>query len=433
MDNSRFLKALKSELVVALGCTEPIAIAFTAAMARKHVKGDIITEVKVSASGNVIKNAMAVSIPGADGTGINLAAALGSLAKDVDRNLEILSGLSREDVLKAKDMIRDDIVSIDLAPTSKKLYIQVIVKTESSYAKVVVEDKHTHVSLIEVDGAILEKDSSDRKDADCDMDYGLDIDSIWDFIQDADLEELGIVRDSIELNRAIGVEGLNNEYGLQVGRTILKRMDKSFLADDMTNYAMALTSAGSDARMAGCVMKVMSNSGSGNQGITATLPVVAVWEGMNRIEKHMNSEVEALVRATALSHLISIHMKSKFGRLSALCGATIAGTGASCGIVYLMGGDRQKVKSAVQNMLGNVTGMLCDGAKAGCALKVSTCTNAAVHSAIMAMEGIEIKSTDGIIEDDPEKTIENLCRLGNHGTLEADRIILEIMVGKAAC
>jgi L-cysteine desulfidase len=178
--------------------------------------------------------------------------------------------------------------------------------------------------------------------------------------------------------------------------------------------------------MAGCTLNVMSNSGSGNQGITATLPVYAVWERLKFSE-------DKLMRAVTLSHLITIYIKSKFGRLSAICGATVASTGASCGIVYLLGGDKGSIKASIQNMMGNVTGMLCDGAKAGCALKVSTCTNVAVHSAILAIEGIAIQSTDGIIENDAERTIDNLCALGNEGTREADKIILDIMLHKTRC
>lgn len=427
MEHDKFLKILDKELVVALGCTEPIAIAFAAAMARKHVKGDKVEEVKVFASSNVIKNAMSVNIPGTGSSGINLAAALGSIVKKAEKNLEVLNGLEKEDIENAKNMIKDGKVFIDIAKTTKKLFIEVIVKTEQSIARVVIEDTHTNISLIEVDGQTIYCSSCACAVEEKDVDYSiLNIDTIWNFVQEYDMDKLEIVKKSIELNRVIGVEGINNAYGLQVGRTINNQMNKGLIADDAANYAMALTAAGSDARMAGCSLNVMSNSGSGNQGITATLPVYAVWEKLKLSE-------DKLMRAVTLSHLITIYIKSKFGRLSAICGATVASTGASCGIAYLLGGDKNSIKSSIQNMMGNVTGMLCDGAKAGCALKVSTCTNAAVHSAILAIEGIAIQSTDGIIENDAEKTIDNLCALGNEGTLEADRIILDIMLSKTRC
>lgn len=427
MEHEKFLKILDKELVIALGCTEPIAIAFAAAMARKHVKGDKVEEVKVFASSNVIKNAMSVNIPGTGSSGINLAAALGSIVNKAEKNLEVLNGLEKEDIENAKSMIKEGKVYIDIAKTPQKLYIEAIVKTEQSNARVIIEDTHTNITLIEVDGQTVYCNSSDCAVEENDVDYSiLNIDTILDFVQEYDMKKLEIIKQSIELNKVIGIEGLNNPYGLQVGRTIYNQMNKGLIAEDVANYAMALTAAGSDARMAGCTLNVMSNSGSGNQGITATLPVYAVWERLKFSE-------DKLMRAVTLSHLITIYIKSKFGRLSAICGATVASTGASCGIVYLLGGDKNSIKASIQNMMGNVTGMLCDGAKAGCALKVSTCTNAAVHSAILAIEGISIKSTDGIIENDAERTIDNLCALGNEGTREADKIILDIMLQKTRC
>lgn len=424
MDQGVFFELLNKELVVALGCTEPIAIALAAATARKYVKGDSVLDLKVSASGNVIKNAMSVNIPGTGSCGINLAAALGSLAKDADKNLEVLNGLTKEDIENAKKMIKGGAVSVVVSDSTKKLYIEVFVRTNLSTARVIIEDNHTNISLIEVDGEIIKSGDSFKAAEESGLDISsVNIDSVWKFSNEVDLDKLGIVKKSIELNRNIGLHGLENSFGLQVGKTIIKQIEKGFISNDVINYAMALTSAGSDARMAGCSLSVMSNSGSGNQGITATLPVLAIWEKLGGTE-------EKLLRAVTLSHLVTIYIKAKFGRLSALCGATIAATGASCGIVYLMGGDLREVKAAIQNMLGNVTGMLCDGAKAGCALKVSTCTNAAVQSAMLASQGIAVEATDGIIETDPERTIDNLCRLGNQGTLEADKIILDIMLHK---
>lgn len=425
MNENLFLKALNKELVVALGCTEPIAIALAAATARKYVSGDNVIDLKIFASSNVIKNAMSVHIPGTGSSGINLAGALGSLA-NADKSLEVLSGLSTVDIEKARAMIDDGLVSVSLADTSKKLYIEVVVKTDKSSARAVIEDRHTNISSVEVDGKII-KTGQNQLPADEEEEFEfLSIDSIWEFINSVSLEKLQIIKESIEINRKIGEEGLENSYGLQVGKSLIDSIKKGLIADDIVNYAMALTSAGSDARMAGCTLSVMSNSGSGNQGITATLPVAAVWEKL-KLSK------EKLIRGTALSHLVTIYIKSKFGRLSALCGATIAATGASCGIVYLLDGNKSTVRAAIQNMLGNITGMLCDGAKAGCALKVSTCTNAAVQSALLAARGISIEATDGIIEEDAEDTIDNLCRLGNQGTIETDKIILEIMLNKENC
>lgn len=417
---------LSKELVVALGCTEPIAIALAAAASAKYAKANKskIIKIQLLASGNIIKNAMSVNIPGTGSCGIKFATALGAVVGNDEKGLEVLSGLSNEQIETAKNMIKDGIISADLSNSPKKLYIEVIVHTEASYAKVIIEDAHTNIVFIEVDGSVIKDSRSNEGSSDEDqIGSKLSINDIYEFINNFDIDKFDLIKQSIELNRAIGLEGLKNSYGLEVGKTIKNQMDNEIVSDDIVNYAMALTAAASDARMAGCTLSVMSNSGSGNQGITATLPVVAVWE-------RLDLPYEKLIRAAALSHLVTIYIKIKFGRLSALCGATVAATGSSCGIVYLYGGDENKIKSTIQNMLGNITGTLCDGAKAGCALKVSTCTNAAIQSAILALKGTTIKSTDGIIENDVEKTIDNVCMLANEGTRAADKIILDIMLNK---
>lgn len=426
----KFLERLEKELVVTLGCTEPMAIAFAAALAKKHVKGDTITSVRVLASANVLKNAMAVAIPGAQGCGVDLAATLGVLAGDFTKGLEVLTGLTPRDVENAKTMIEQGKVTVEVADTSKKLYIEVIIKTPQSYAKVVVADEHTRVVLVEVDGKVLihtftesETGVSGTSNSGEIEDSFITLDSIWEFVRRVRISDLSIITKAIELNTNVGLEGLSNAYGLEVGKTIKDSIRKGMLSDDLLTHAMALTAGASDARMSGCTMPVMSNSGSGNQGISATLPVVAVGE-------KLQVSNEQLIRAVTLSNLIAIYIKLKIGRLSALCGATASGTGASCGITYLLGGGKAEIMSAIQNMQGNTTGMFCDGAKAGCALKLSTCTNAAVQSAIMAIKGKTIQSTDGIIERNAEQTIENLGRLANQGSSEVDRIILDIMVQK---
>jgi L-cysteine desulfidase len=426
VNEQMFLDLLDKELVVALGCTEPIAIAYVAALAKNHSKAENITEVQVAASGNIIKNAMAVTIPGTTECGIAFATALGIVAGDADKKLEVLSGVTNEQVELAKKMVASNLISVSVADTAKKLYVQVIVRTGKKYAKVVLADEHTGVVLIEVDGQIVwQKDAIEDVNREAEGDV-LNLEMVWQFVRQVETEKLELVKKSIMLNKQAGIDGLEQDYGLRVGKTLREGIDKGYFSDDLAICAMALAAAGSDARMAGGVLPVMSNSGSGNQGLCATLPVVAIGE-------KLEVDDEKMLRAVALSHLITIYIKARFGRLSALCGAAIAGTGASCGIVYLLGGELTQVKYTIQNMLGNVTGMLCDGAKAGCAMKVSTCVNAAVQSAIMAMERRCIQATDGIIEIDVEHSINNLCRLANQGSLEADRIILDIMLNKKGC
>jgi L-cysteine desulfidase len=427
MEEKKFLETLNKELVLSLGCTEPIAIAFAAALARKHVEGNTVIKIKLNASRNVIKNAMSVNIPGTDTCGINLAAALGVITQNPEKNLGLLSDLKPEDVEKAKKMVHMNIVSVKLADSSKKLYIEVFIQTEISNSRVVIEDKHNNVVLIEVDGKPLKNEQLNyniikEEYNTLEHDY-LSLDSILEFIQKINIEKLGLIKKSIDLNMKICLEGLKKPYGLGVGRSIKKNMEKGFLGDDISNYAVALTAAGSDARMAGSSLPVMSNSGSGNQGISTTIPVVVFAEYFESCE-------EELIRAVTLSNLVTIYIKLSLGRLSALCGASISAAGACCGIMYLMGADESKIKLSIQNIIGNLTGMICDGAKAGCALKVATCTNAAIQSAIVTLEGNTLSSSDGIIAETPEKTIENFCLIGNDGMIEADQLILEIMLKK---
>jgi L-cysteine desulfidase len=407
MEEERFLSLLNEELILALGCTEPTAIAIAIATARKYVWGGTIIGVNVTASRNVIKNALSVGIPGTDSCGINLAAALGIFAYDSDKNFQILANIKPSDIQNAIKMIKKNLIFVRLADTPKKLYIEVVIETDISYSKVIIEDHHDNVVLIEVDGHTIKtsqcKDTLNEKLDNEQLDY-LNLDPILEFIQTLDIEKLDLIKQCIEINTKICLESLKNHYGLRVGRSIKNKMEMGFLADDTVNYATALTAAGSDARMAGSSLPVMSNSGSGNQGISTTIPVVVFGEG---------SDEEKIIRAVTLSNLVTIYIKLKLGRLSALCGASISATGACCGITYLMGGDDSKIKSSIQNMMGNLTGMICDGAKAGCALKVATCTNAAIQSAFVTLQGNIIGSSNGIIEKNVDDTIENFCLIGN--------------------
>lgn len=422
MDEKAYQKVLGNELVVALGCTEPTAIALASALAVKYLDEDQVISLDVLASANIIKNAMGVHIPGTGLIGMNLAAALGTLS-DSSEKLNLLSGLTKKQLEKASLMIKEGKVKVSQKDTDKKLYIEVVAKGISSYAKVIVEDRHTHVSYIEKDGkVILSHDDKVNLLSNDPYDF-LTLDGIWDFIKKVDLKNLTKVEESITMNKKMGEEGLRRSYGLKVGKTIFDAMEKGESSSDLTNYAIALTAAGCDARMAGSSLQVMSNSGSGNQGLGVVLPVVAYWE-------RLGLSYEALLRSVALSHLVTIYIKTRFGRLSSICGATVAAIGASCGITYLLGGGLQEIQASVQNMLGNITGMVCDGAKGGCALKVATCTSAACLSSQLAMAGVAIGRHEGIIDVDPDKTIANLGRLSREGGQDMDNLILKIMLEK---
>ncbi|MFF2754524.1 serine dehydratase subunit alpha family protein [Psychrobacillus sp. NPDC058041] len=424
MEKNKILSILEKELVVALGCTEPVAIALAAATAKKHASGEI-QEVVVKASGNIIKNAKSVGIPGMTGKGLDFSAAIGAVAGNPNSGLEVLTGLTADDERVAFKLIEEGKVKASQAETPKRLYIEVIVQTDKQNARVIISDNHSNITLIEVDGEPIYRggcENSSVQSVKGDFDK-LTVDEIYEWVLQVDVNELILVKKSIDLNKVIGNEGLSGNYGLNVGKTIQENIKKGILSDDLATAAMSLAAAGSDARMAGSTLPVMANSGSGNQGIAVTLPVVAVAEKLQVSEDKM-------IRAVALSHLITIHIKSKFGRLSALCGVTAAGMGASAAIVYLLDGTLQQVKAAVQNTIGNVSGMICDGAKAGCAMKVSTCSNVAVQSALLALNNQGIQSTDGFIHDDVEKSIDAFCTLGNEGTRETDNWILKLMMEK---
>ncbi|MBI0580882.1 serine dehydratase subunit alpha family protein [Neobacillus cucumis] len=424
MGKDKILSILERELVVALGCTEPVAIALAAATAKSYAKGNI-QKIHLYASGNIIKNAKSVGIPGMSAKGLDFAAALGAAAGDPDKKLEVLHGLTAEDELLALKLIEAGKVTTGQADTPKRLYIEVVLQTDQQTAKVVISDNHSNITLIEVDGKTVFLGGCENIGIQTDEEAleELTIDEVYDWLLTVDPHDLDLVIKSIELNRKIGIEGLSGEYGLNVGRTIKENVIKGYLSDDLATAAMSLAAAGSDARMAGSTLPVMANTGSGNQGIAVTLPVVAVAEKLKVSE-------EKMIRAVALSHLVTIHIKSKFGRLSALCGVTAAGMGASAAIVFLLDGGLPQIKAAIQNTIGNVSGMICDGAKAGCAMKVSTCSNVAVQSALLSLNNQAIQSTDGFIHDDVEKSIESFCKLGNEGTRQTDQLILQLMLEK---
>jgi L-cysteine desulfidase len=424
MNHQKMINILEQELVIALGCTEPVAIALASATAKKYITSPV-TDIQVKVSGNILKNAKAVGIPGMNSTGIDFAAAIGFIAGNPDKKLEVLESVTLKDEELAIQLIQKGLIKVSISESPKKLYIEILVTAEKETVKVIIADNHTNITLIEINGKDVFKGGCEHIGilSDPDLLTGLTISEIYDFINTVDPEKLYLVKRSIELNKAIGLEGLANSYGLEVGKTIKENVEKGYLSDDLATRAMSLAAAGSDARMAGSTLPVMANTGSGNQGIAVTLPVVAVAEKLNMSE-------DTMLRAVALSHLLTIHIKSKFGRLSALCGVTAAGMGASGAIAFLLGGQLQEIEAAVQNTIGNVTGMICDGAKAGCAMKVSTCSNVAVQSALLAMNQKKIQSTDGFIHNNVEKSIESFCKLGNHGTLQTDKLILELMLEK---
>ncbi len=426
------LELIKREVKPALGCTEPIAVSLAVARACEVLKenGRDIDRIEVSVSANILKNGMGVGVPGTGMVGLHIAAALGYTCGNSTYMLEVLKDLNSEAVDKAKSMLNNKQVSISLSKSKKKLYISAKCFSGDSYSRVKIEDNHDNITLTERDGVnlsrpILNKTSSQGEESATKeiLDYKLDIKTINQFSREVPIDDILFILDSVTLNKALAKEGLENNYGLKVGKTIRNTIHSGTFGDGLLTHSMSITAAASDARMAGCTLPAMSNTGSGNQGITVTLPVIAAAE-------RLGSTKEELARALVLSHLIAIHIKGYLGKLSALCGCVIASIGASCGIVYLRGGSYDQICYSIKNMIGNITGMVCDGAKVGCALKVASGVSSAVQSSILALDNICISDNDGIIEKDIEKTIRNLGSIGSVGMQNTDNMILDIMVCK---
>lgn len=418
-----YLKTLKKEVVPSEGCTEPIAIAYAVSIAAEHLKGEI-KEVNIYLSKNVIKNALGVGIPGTGGVGIEIAAALGISIQKSYKKLTILSNFTEDELKKAKEIVDKNIINIKQKNTNKALYIEVELLSETSKAKVIIEDTHTNVTLIECDNEII-MDNNSEVSEDLEEDYKLfKIADIYNFAKEADFDDIKFILESAKMNEKVSEEGLKGDYGLQVGSKIIQKGNFNLFSNDASNKIIAASAAASDARMDGCAMPIMTTAGSGNQGIACSIPVAQTARLLDKSE-------EELARALVLSNLVTIRIKKHMGRLSPLCGAGIAGaTGASCGITYLLGGNLENINYCINNMISDLSGMICDGAKETCALKIATGTNAAIQCANLAINGISATANDGIVAKDVEETIESIETLIQNGFKNVDDTILNIMLEK---
>lgn len=410
-----YLKTLKKEVVPSEGCTEPIAIAYAASIAAEYLKGEI-KEVNIYLSKNVIKNAL--------GVGIEIAAALGISIQKSYKKLTILSNFTEDELKKAKEIVDKNIINIKQKNTNKALYIEVELLSETSKSKVIIEDTHTNVTLIECDDEII-MDNNSEVSEDLEEDYKLfKIADIYNFAKEADFDDIKFILESAKMNEKVSEEGLKGDYGLQVGSKIIQKGNFNLFSNDASNKIIAASAAASDARMDGCAMPIMTTAGSGNQGIACSIPVAQTSRLLDKSE-------EELARALVLSNLVTIRIKKHMGRLSPLCGAGIAGaTGASCGITYLLGGDLKNINYCINNMISDLSGMICDGAKETCALKIATGTNAAIQCANLAINGISATANDGIVAKDVEETIESIETLIQNGFKNVDDTILNIMLEK---
>lgn len=411
----KYTAILKKELVPAFGCTEPIAIAYAAAVARRTM-GEMPDRIHALCSGNIIKNAKSVVVPNAGGMkGIEVAAVLGMLAGNADLGLEVLSGVQTADVEKCRELLAEGICDVGIMNTTHALHIRIRMEKADRYTEVEIRDSHLNITEIIRDGEVLQK-TDDVEEAEGDR-MGLTVDKILEYAESVDLAEVKEVLDrQITYNTKIAREGLEHSYGAQVGHTIL-----TWDGASVRSRARAYAAAGSDARMSGCELPVVVNSGSGNQGITVSLPIIVYAEDLK-------VDSEKLYRALLVGNLVAIHQKEEIGRLSAFCGAVGAACGCGAGITYLYGGNREQIAHTISNILANVSGMVCDGAKPSCAAKIASAVDAAILANEMSLKDLYFRGGDGIIKGEIEGTLHNVGILASEGMRDTDKEIVRLMV-----
>ena len=414
---------VKSEVVPAIGCTEPIAVALCVAKATE-VLGKRPEKITVLLSANILKNAMGVGIPGTGMIGLPIAVALGALIGKSAYQLEVLKDSTSDTVEEGKRFIDEKRIHISLKDgIEEKLYIEVCCEAGEDKSTAVIAGGHTTFIYIALNNDILLSRQAEVSTEAEEKALDLSLRKVYDFAMTTPLDEIRFILETARLNKAAAERSFEGDYGHALGKILRGTYEHKIMGDSVFSHILSYTSGACDARMAGAMIPVMSNSGSGNQGISATLPVLVYAEENGKSE-------EEIIRALMLSHLTVIYIKQSLGRLSALCGCVVAATGSSCGITWLMGGTYEQVSYAVQNMIANLTGMICDGAKPSCALKVTTGVSTAVLSAIMAMENRCVTSVEGIIDEDVDQSIRNLTKIGSKGMNETNKLILEIMTSK---
>jgi L-cysteine desulfidase len=422
-ERKAIIAMIQREVVPAVGCTEPVAVALAVARARE-ILGELPSKITVYLSANMLKNAMGVGIPGTRMTGLPIAIALGALCGNSEKGLEVLQDVTLADVNRGKEIIAAGAIHIFLKEgITEKLYIEVLCESPGGSSCAIIAGGHTRfIYLARGEEILLDCRSDDRSEHE-QKPPELTLKRVYDFAEETPFEEIAFILESARMNKAAAEVSFTGHYGHELGRMMRGRYEKDLMGESLFSRILAYTSAACDARMAGEKIPVMSNSGSGNQGISATLPVVIFAEEKGKSE-------EELARALILSHLTAIYIKNHMGRLAAFCGCVVAATGSSCGITRLMGGGYLQITYAVKNMIANLTGMVCDGAKPSCSLKVTSGVSTAVFSAMMAMENHYVTSLEGIIEEDPDRCIRNLASVGSHGMEETDKLVLHIMTHK---
>ena len=427
-ERREIIALMNREIIPAIGCTEPIAVALCVAKATETL-GCRPEHIEARLSANVLKNAMGVGIPGTGMTGLPIAMALGAIVGKSEYELEVLKDGDAEAVKEGCRFIDEKRIGVSLKENiEEKLYIEIEVKAGADKAVAIISGGHTrfvHISRNNETLLSLEAgNTSEGTTSEEPKDPVLTLRHVWDFAMTAPLEEIEFILEARRLNMNAAYESLKGEYGHSIGKLFRSESERNVMGDTLHCQIVGMTTAACDARMAGAMIPVMSNSGSGNQGLTSTVPVVVYGE-------QTGASHEQMVRALILSHLTVIYIKQSLGRLSALCGCVVAATGSSCGITYLMGGGFEEVTKAVKNMIANLTGMICDGAKPSCAMKCASGVSTAVVSALMAMNNRCVKSVEGIIDDDVDRSIRNLTDIGRDAMNQTDAMILKIMTSKS--
>lgn len=422
-ERRRIIELMKKEVVPAIGCTEPISVALCVAKATE-ILGERPEKVTVCLSANILKNAMGVGIPGTGMIGLPIAIALGALIGKSVYQLEVLKDCTPEAVREGKQFVDEKRIHISLKDSiSEKLYIEVVCEAAGKAATAIIAGGHTtFIYLSRGEEVLFRVEQKTQSEAE-EVSLSLNLQKVYDFALTTPLDDIRFILETACLNKKAAENSFEADYGHALGKMLRGAKGAKMMGDNTFTHILAYTSAACDARMAGAMIPVMSNSGSGNQGISATLPVVVFAE-----ENHKSEE--ELIRALIMSHLTVIYIKQSLGRLSALCGCVVAATGSSCGITWLMGGKYPQVAYAVQNMVANLTGMICDGAKPSCALKVASGVSTAVLSAMMAIESKCVTSVEGIVDEDVDQSIRNLTQIGSQAMNETDKMVLDIMTNK---
>ncbi len=419
----QIISLIHKEVVPAIGCTEPMAVALCVAKASETL-GQKPEQIIVKLSPNMLKNAMGVGIPGTGMIGLPIAVALGALNGKSEYGLEVLRDITPEAVEEGKKYMAENRIEIKLKDKEvDKLYIEVICSAHGSTVVAIIAGRHDHLVYLVKDNQILLDEQNKIKREEEESSIELTLHDVYDFAMTTPLEELQFINEARKMNEKASEEALKGNYGHNLGKVLSRPLGRGIMGESMFSHMLSATSSACDARMAGAMIPVMSNSGSGNQGIAATMPIVVFAE-----ENHNTDE--ELTRALILSHLTAIYIKQSLGRLSALCGCVVASTGSSCGLTYLMGGNFEQISYSVKNMIANLAGMVCDGAKPSCSLKVSSGVSTAVLSAMLAVQNQYVTSAEGLIEDNVDSCIHNLTRLASKGMDETDRLVLDIMTHK---